>query len=96
MISDVKNNAAKANKDYNGKYVKIVGGRVSNIESNAKYVSLGGNDSFSLLHVQCYPKNEQTKDAIINLQKGQVVTMYGKITDVGEIMGYSLDIDKIE
>lgn len=33
---------------------------------------------------------------MINLSKGQQVTAYGKITDVGEIMGYSLDLEKIE
>ena len=33
---------------------------------------------------------------MINLSKGQQVTVYGKITDVGEIMGYSLDMDKLE
>ena len=96
LLRDVKNNAAKANKDYNGKYVKIVGGRVSNIESGASYISIGGSEQITLLHVQCYPKNQQTKDAIINLSKGQSVTVYGKIKDVGEIMGYSLDLDKIE
>lgn len=96
LISDAKNNAAKANKDYTGKYVKIVNGRVSNIDSDADYVSLKGGDQFTLLNVQCYAKDQKTKDAIINLSTGQSVAIYGKITDVGEIMGYSVDIDRIE
>ena len=96
LLNDAKNNAAKANKDYKGKYVKIVNGDVFNIESNAKYISIEGSDPYTLIHVQCYPKNDQVKDAMINLSKGQTVTVYGKITDVGEIMGYSLDMDKIE
>lgn len=96
LLNDVKNNAAKANKDYKGKYVKIINGDVFNIESNARYISIEGSDPYTLIHVQCYPKNDQVKDAMINLSKGQRITVYGKITDVGEIMGYSLDLDKIE
>ena len=96
LLNDAKNNAAKANKDYKGKYVKIVNGSVSNIESNARYITIEGSDPYTLIHVQCYPKNDQVKDAMINLSMDQRVTVYGKITDVGEIMGYSLDMDKVE
>ena len=96
LLSDAKNNAAKANRDYKGKYVKIVGGYVFNVESNARYIQIEGNDPFTLIHVTCKPKDNKVKDAMINLSKGQQVTVYGKITDVGEIMGYSLDLDKVE
>lgn len=97
LLNDVKSNAAKANKNYKGKYVKIVGGVVRNIESNARYINVEGSNPYEILiNVQCYPKNNSVKDAIMNLSKGQQVTVYGKITDVGEIMGYSLDLEKIE
>lgn len=96
LLNDVKDNAARANKNYKDKYVKIVNGDVANIESNARYISIKGSDPYSFLQVQCYPKNDAVKDAMINLSKGQLVTVYGKITDVGEILGYSLDMDKIE
>lgn len=97
LLNDVKNNAAKANRDYKGKYVKIIGGTVSNIESNALYMNIRGSDPYDfIINVQCYPKNDSVKNAIINLSKGQVVTVYGQITDVGEVMGYSLSMDKIE
>lgn len=96
LLNDAKNNAAKANKDYKGKYVKIVNGDVFNIESNARYIQIEGSDPYTLIHVTCTPKNDQVKNAMINLSKGQMVTVYGKITDVGEILGYSLDMDKVE
>lgn len=97
LLDEVKSNAAKANKNYKGKYVKIVGGVVKNIESNARYFNLEGSDPYAfLINVQCYPKNSSVKDAMIELSVGQQVTVYGKITDVGEIMGYSLDLEKIE
>ena len=96
LLNDVKNNAAKANKNYNGKYVKIVNGSVFNIESSARYIQIEGSDPYTLIHITCKPKNDQVKNAMIELSKGQRVTVYGKITDVGEIMGYDLDMDKIE
>lgn len=97
LLDEVKSNAAKANKNYKGKYVKIVGGVVKNIESNARYFNLEGSDPYAfLINVQCYPKNNSVKNAMLELSVGQYVTVYGKITDVGEIMGYSLDAEKIE
>lgn len=30
------------------------------------------------------------------MTKGETVTLKGKCTDVGEVFGYSLDIDEIE
>ena len=33
---------------------------------------------------------------MLDLNKDQSITVYGKIKDVGEIMGYSLDLVKIE
>ena len=96
LINEAKNNAAKANKNYKGKNVKITGGRVSNIESEGRYIVIEGSDQFSLLHVQCYPQNKGVKDAMLDLNKDQAITVYGKIKDVGEIMGYSLDLVKIE
>ena len=96
LLNDAKNNAAKANRDYKGKYVKIVNGSVFNIESNARYIQLEGSDPYTLIHVTCNPTDSKVKDAMINLSKGQFVTVYGKITDVGEILGYQVDMDRVE
>jgi len=97
LISDAKENAAAATKNYKGKDVKIINGTISNIESNASYISLNGKDKFSMLHVQCFTNgNKELKDKVTSLKKGQKVTVYGNIKDVGEIMGYSVNIDKIE
>ena len=96
LISDAKNNAARANRAYNGKYVKIVGGYVHNIESDGDYISLSCDGSYSLLHVQCFPQNSEVREQIFNLNKGQYVTVYGRISKVGEIVGYRLEMHKIE
>ena len=51
-----------------------------------------------MLHVRCDIKsdNKDLKDSILKLKKGENVTVYGTITDVGDLMGYSLKLDKIE
>lgn len=97
LIKQVKENAAAANKNYKGKNVKIVNGTISNIESGASYIVLQGTDRYSLINVQCFTHGKKAlKDVIVKLKNKQDVTVYGTITDVGEIMGYSLDLDKIE
>lgn len=51
--------------------------------------------SFAITGVQCYIKNDEQKTAIMNMSVGDTVSVKGKITDIGEVMGYSLDIDAI-
>ena len=41
-------------------------------------------------------KNDETKAKVAELSKDSQVTLTGKIKDVGEVLGYSLDIDTIE
>lgn len=99
MLADLKDNAAKAQKTYKDKDLKIMNGTLSNIDADGKYISVDGTQaSGSLIHVQAYVKgNDQaTKDKILDLKKGQPLTIYGHVKDVGEVMGYSVDIDKLE
>lgn len=98
LLSEAKENAAAANKNYKDKDIKIVGATVNNIESNADYVSLGGSERMSLLHVQAFvdKKDQATKDKVLLLKKGQKITLYGHVKEVGESTGYRVSIDKIE
>ena len=99
LMNDLKANAARANKNYNGKYYKIVGGIVKIIESDGDYISIAlPNPDLELLlvHIQCFPQTNLAKEQIFNLTMNQRVIVYGKITDVGEIMGYKLELMKIE
>ena len=98
LISEAKENAAAANKNYKDKDIIIEDAIVDNIESNADYVSLRGSQQFTLLHVQAFAdKKDQTiKDKILSLKKGQKVKVYGHVKEVGEALGYRVSIDKIE
>ena len=44
----------------------------------------------------CYIESDEQLKQVKNYSTGDTITVKGKITEVGEVMGYSLDIDKIE
>lgn len=96
MMNDLDSNALKAETKYNNQYVEITG-KLSNIDSSGDYISLNPeNDDFVIIGVQCYIKNDDQKNKIMEMSKGDTVTLKGKIKSVGEVLGYSLDIDSIE
>jgi RNA polymerase subunit RPABC4/transcription elongation factor Spt4 len=96
LMSDLNSNAMKAEEKYKKANVKITG-RLNVIDSSGKYISLTPtNDEYAIIGVQCYIKNEDQKNKIMNMSIGDTVILSGQIKDVGEIMGYSLDIDTIE
>lgn len=89
------NNAAAAKDTYVNKYVEITG-RLGTIDSDLKYISLDSpTDDYDLRGIHCRIKNQSQKDVIKTLSSNQEITVKGKITDVGEILGYNLDITEI-
>ncbi len=96
LMSDLSSNALKAEKKYKKQYVEITG-KLSNVDSSGKYIDLvPENDDFVIMGVQCYIKNDEQKDKVVEMSKGDTITLKGKITRIGEVLGYSLDIDEIE
>ena len=97
LMNDLEKNAAAASKNYKGKDVKVINGIVSNIDADGKYFNIQpAGKEFSLLSMQCFIKDSKLKDQVTKLEKGSPVVVYGHIKDVGEILGYSLDTQKIE
>lgn len=95
LMAQLEENALKASNDHKGENVRITG-KLNNIDSSGKYISLVPNTDFAIIGVQCYIKNDETKAKVAELSKDSLVTLTGKITDVGEVLGYSLNIDNIE
>lgn len=98
LIKEAKENAAAANQNYKKKNVKMTG-KLQNIDSDVKYITLDGTDkNYSMIHVSCKidSKNDALKESVLKLKKGQMVTIYGTIREVGDIMGYDLQLDKVE
>ena len=95
MIDDLEANAMNATDKYKGKYIQVTG-KLSNIDAQGSYISLSkeAND-FTIVNVQCFIKTDEQKEAIKTMNKGDSITLKGKCTDVGEILGYTLNIDSI-
>ena len=94
-MSQLNDNALEASDAHKGEYVKITG-KLGVIDSSGKYISLLPDTDFAIIGVTCYIKNDETKAKVAELSKDSTVTLTGKITDVGEVMGYMLNIDNIE
>lgn len=95
MMDELSDNALKAEDKYNKQYVEITG-ELSVIDSSGKYISLfSEKEEFAITGVQCYIKNDTQKEQVMEISKGDMLTIKGKITGVGEVLGYSLDIDEI-
>lgn len=95
MIDDLESNALKAENTYKGQYLEVTG-YVSNIDAQGKYFSVdGGPDTFTFTNVQAFITPEQ-QTQVADFDKGEQVTFIGEVTDVGEIMGYSIDVESIQ
>lgn len=95
LIDALKENELNASNTYKDKYVELTG-KLSVIDSSGKYIGLSPiNDDYSLRTVMCYITQEQ-KDIVAGLKKDSLVTVIGTITDVGEVMGYSMKVDSFK
>ena len=95
MMSQLDDNALGASDKYKGQYLEITG-RLGNIDSSGKYISLYSDDEYAIIGVQCQIKNDEQRSKVASMAKGDTVTLKGKCTTVGEVLGYSVDIEEIE
>ncbi len=97
LIDAAQANAAKAKQEYNGKDLKIVGGVVGNIDSDSSYFSVNDpTKQFELMYVRVKPRNAEQKKSFATLEKEKAITIYGTVSDVGDIMGFTVKLDKFE
>ena len=97
LFDALKSNAMKAQSDFKGQSVEIEG-YLSVIDSDGKYISVGAapdNYTYVLQSVHCNIKNDAQKQQIMNINTDSPIVVRGKITSVGEVMGFTLDMDSI-
>ena len=93
LFNAIENNALAAEDKYKGQYVSITG-EIGDIKSD--YVVIYEiNDRLSLNRVFCRIKGNEQKNVIKTMNVGDIVTVKGKITDMGEIKGCYLNISEI-
>lgn len=91
----LENNAAAAKDTYNKKYLEITG-KLTNIDSDLSYISIGSTtDEWDFMTIQCFIKDQATKDIVKTLSKDDTIVVKGQITEVGEVLGYTLNITEI-
>lgn len=92
LQNDLEANALKASDTYKDKYVELKG-KLGNIDSSGEYFSIMSlNNEFEIIGIQCDIQNEEQRKAVSELNKDDVITVRGKITEVGELMGYALEL----
>ena len=92
MYETLNDNALKAKKTYDGQYVEVTG-ILGTIDSNGSYICLDEmNTAYSFYSVQCFIKNDEQLDHVIEMSSGKKYTIRVKITTVGEVLGYAGDI----
>ncbi|MCU1634619.1 MAG: hypothetical protein JWM61_3271 [Micrococcaceae bacterium] len=95
MIDVLEGNALNAKNTYEGKRV-TVSGFIGNIDASGDYFALDPEpDAFILTGIQVQT-SEEFLDQVSSFSEGQAVTVTGTITNVGEVMGYSLEAETIE
>lgn len=96
LFKDLKANALKAEKTYQDNYIEITG-YISNIDSDGSYISINSKtDEYWLDSIMCDIKSDEQLKIVMEKSEGDEVTIKGQITDIGEVMGYSLDIHEIK
>ncbi len=91
MLKDVESNELTAEEKYNGKYVAVKG-RVDDIDDSGNFSLYPVNNKWAIMNVSCFLLDDEQKEGVRNIKKGQVITVKGKITLVSDWLGYSLDV----
>ena len=97
MFDELHGNALKAEKTYNNKYVEVTG-KISNFDSDGSYINIEAVNAneWNLDTAMCYIKNDDQLNFLLEKNVGDIVTIKGKIKSVGEVLGYSIDINEVQ
>ena len=96
MLDELDSNALRAEEKYQDKYIEITG-EISSFDSDGKYISVvaQGMPHWSLDSVMCYLTDPAHKEFLLEKNVGDVVTIKGKVSSIGEVLGYSIKITVI-
>lgn len=95
LIAALEGNALKAKNTYDGKQV-VVTGFVGSIDASGDYFALLPEPDAMIFTGVQVQTSEKFMDQVSNFTQGQPVTVTGEITNVGEVMGYSLEAESIK
>ena len=96
MLDELDSNALKAEKTYLNKYVEVTG-KISNFDSDGEYITIEpvDADKWNFDTVMCDIMSDDQLEFLLEKSVGDVVTIRGKVTTIGEVLGYFIDIAEI-
>jgi len=96
MFDELDENAMKAENNYKNKAIEFTC-KIKTFDSDGTYITVEpvGADEWNFSSAMCYIKNETQKDFLLQKNVGDTVSIQGKIRSIGEVMGYSINIDTV-
>ena len=95
LVDALSQNALKASKTYKEQYIEVTG-YFSTVDSSGDYFTIdAGSDDWSMTNIQCFIGDDLV-DKVAELTKEQPVTVKGYCSDVGEFMGYTIQVESVE
>lgn len=96
MFDDLDGNAMKAESLYQQKNIEFEC-KIKSFDSDGKYISVEpvNASEWNFSSAMCYIKNDAQKDFLIQKNVGDAITIKGKVKSIGEVMGYTINIDDV-
>lgn len=97
LFDELDANALRAEAQYQDKYVQFEC-RIYGFDSDGAYISVEpvDADAWDFTTATCYITEKEQKEFLMNLSVGDTITIKGKITSIGEFLGYSVKIHEIK
>lgn len=95
LIAVLDDNPLKAKQTYQDAHIRLTG-VLNNIDSSGSYFNLNNGDQYSFDSVYCSILDDATLDKVASASIGDTMVVCGTVTDVGEVLGYYMDVDYIE
>lgn len=95
LFDELDANALRAEKTYQDAYIEI-SGYIASFDSDGSYISVKAtDDDWDFTWILCNFTDDSQLDYVLDLNKGDRITIQGQITSIGEILGYIMDIHSI-
>lgn len=95
MFDELDANALRAERTYQDKYIEVTG-KLDGIDSDGKYITICAlDDDWGWDSLHCSITNASQLDIVLEKNEGDTLTIKGQITDIGEVLGYYVDIHEI-
>lgn len=96
MFDELDANAMKAENNYQKKNIELVC-QIASFDSDGDYISVKplGASEWDFSSAMCYIKNDVQKSFLVEKNVGDTITIKGRVKSIGEVMGYSIDINEV-